>query len=178
MDDFDRDRHRHRALGRRFERLGAGEGQDRAQPLAAREHQVPHRRVKLRRRMFGVGKPGVERGVHLRCAVFHVGDEIHLGFPSAYASALLGSVSVFFLEGLGHEATPFLEENLDALFGVAELLVELTGELYAFFKGLERRLELQVAILELAHERLETLEAFFEGEFGGVFAFRCGGGTS
>ena len=161
------DRHRQGALGRGAHRLGGGERERRAQALAAREEQVPHGRVQ--RRGLGVGRRqrGVERALDRRQALEQIGPQIHY-------SALLG-----LLERSRHPALALPHQHLDAPLRVRELLRAATGERDAGLEGAQGVLELELALLEPIHDRLELLERGLEGgPIGGPSAAVSAGGVS
>ena len=151
MDELDGDGDRQGALGRRAHRLGGGERQRRAQPLAAREEQVSHGRVQRRGLRPGRRQRGVERALDGGHALEQIRPQIHYS-PSSGSS-----------NGRATQLSPSRTSTSMRRSASRELLRTATGERDAGLEGAQRVLQLELSLLEPIHDRLELLERGLEG---------------
>src|SRR5439155_740617 len=92
VDTLERTRRRHHALPGAADRLGAGDDEDRAQTLTAREHAVAHRPVDRRGRHVLRGQRAFEGTIDRGAALRQIAGQIELGHRSSSGSIVKGSL--------------------------------------------------------------------------------------
>jgi hypothetical protein len=161
VDQLDGDGQRQRCACLSADGLGGGEGEDRTQSLAAREQQMAHRAVQIRR--HAVGRPieaRFDRGIDQRDPLGHVGFDVHDAptpltlrrrDPRPFDRRPIIRLEVRF-EGLDPipRALPdaLRHEDLDPALGRVERRCTAPRERDPFLEGFERLLEGQIAGLE------------------------------